>query len=103
MWKKSDTPQPSNDYVTPSAAQKVLDERATIGSSVRVKGDLSGEEHLLIQGRVEVGLLWTEMISLSARVVTSKRIYMRSLSALRARCVGTSSAKKRSSYAKRVT
>ncbi len=53
MWKKSDTPQPSNDYVTPSAAQKVLDERATIGSSVRVKGDLSGEEHLLIQGRVE--------------------------------------------------
>ena len=30
MWKKSDTPQPSNDYVTPSAAQKVLDERATI-------------------------------------------------------------------------
>ena len=53
MWKKNDPRQPSDDYTTPSAAPKVLDERATIGSSILVKGDLSGEEHLLIQGRVE--------------------------------------------------
>ena len=53
MWKKNDPRQPSDDHVTPSVAPRVLDERATIGSSVRVKGDLSGEEHLLIQGRVE--------------------------------------------------
>ena len=53
MWKKNAPRQPSDDYMTPSAAPKVLDERATIGSSILVKGDLSGEEHLLIQGRVE--------------------------------------------------
>ena len=53
MWKKNAPRQPSDDYTTPSAAPKVLDERATIGSSILVKGDLSGEEHLLIQGRVE--------------------------------------------------
>ena len=53
MWKKNDPRLPSDDYITPSAAPKVLDQRATIGSSILVKGDLSGEEHLLIQGRVE--------------------------------------------------
>ena len=53
MWKNNGPLQPSDDYITPSAAPKVLDERATIGSSILVKGDLSGEEHLLIQGRVE--------------------------------------------------
>ncbi len=53
MWKKNDPRQPSDDYTTPSATPRVLNERATIGSSILVKGDLSGEEHLLIQGRVE--------------------------------------------------
>ena len=53
MWKKNDPRQPSDDHVTPSVAPRVLDERATIGLSILVKGDLSGEEHLLIQGRVE--------------------------------------------------
>ncbi len=53
MWKKNDPREPSDDYTTPSAAPKVLDEQAAIGSSILVKGDLSGEEHLLIQGRVE--------------------------------------------------
>lgn len=53
MWKKNGPQQPSDEYMTPSVAPQVLDERATIGSSILVKGDLSGEEHLLIQGRVE--------------------------------------------------
>ena len=53
MWKKTDPQQPFDDIMTHSATPKVLDERATIGSSILVKGDLSGDEHLLIQGRVE--------------------------------------------------
>ena len=53
MWKKTDPQQPSGDIMTHSATPKVLDERATIGASILVKGDLSGDEHLLIQGRVE--------------------------------------------------
>ena len=53
MWKKNDDLLQSNDYSSPAANPKVLDERATIGASILVKGDLSGEENLLIQGRVE--------------------------------------------------
>ncbi len=53
MWKKTDPQHPSDGTMTHSATPKVLDERATIGASILVKGDLSGDEHLLIQGRVE--------------------------------------------------
>ena len=53
MWKKTDPQQPSDNIMTHSTTPKVLDEPATIGSSILVKGDLSGDEHLLIQGRVE--------------------------------------------------
>ncbi len=53
MWEKTDVPQYSDDYVPAAAAPQVLEERATIGASILVKGDLSGQEHLLIHGRVE--------------------------------------------------
>lgn len=52
MWKKSEPEQPQPEY-TPKASVNPLKERATIGSSILVKGDLSGEEDLLVQGRVE--------------------------------------------------
>ncbi len=54
MWKKTDQEPPQNDYTpttTPSA--NPLKERATIGASILIQGDLKGEEDLLIQGRVE--------------------------------------------------
>jgi len=53
MWKKTDMPQSSSNYVAAAAAPRVLEERATIGVSILLKGDLSGEEPLLVQGRVE--------------------------------------------------
>jgi cytoskeletal protein CcmA (bactofilin family) len=68
MWKKSEPeatrPQPTPPSQTPQApqAQAVqpvrspapqLKERAMIGPTITIKGDLSGEEDLLIEGRVE--------------------------------------------------
>ena len=62
MWKKDDpTDQPTvapkpeekmprQDPSRPGAASS---ERATIGSSITIRGDVSGDEDLLIQGRVD--------------------------------------------------
>lgn len=60
MWKKEDT---MPEYTTPNpdrAAQPGLStanadttQRATVGRSIVFRGDLSGEEDLIIQGRVE--------------------------------------------------
>lgn len=54
MWKKPDPPEsqpepspPVRDLREPSR------ERATIGPSISLKGDLTGEEDLLIQGQIE--------------------------------------------------
>ncbi|MFB3905870.1 MAG: polymer-forming cytoskeletal protein [Acidobacteriota bacterium] len=60
MWKKNDTqypqpepaPQPSVPIHNPSPVEQ-LRERAIIGSSVLIKGDISGEEDLVVQGQVE--------------------------------------------------
>ncbi len=52
MWKKSEPETPQPEYA-PKPNVNPLKERATIGSSILVKGDLSGEEDLLVQGRVE--------------------------------------------------
>jgi cytoskeletal protein CcmA (bactofilin family) len=67
MWKKSDSedpqphyqpqysPQPQHQPVVqprPSAPQQ-MKERAMIGATIYIKGDLSGQEDLLIEGRVE--------------------------------------------------
>ena len=54
MWKKADTPeQPSVGYVPTPVTPSAVSERAVIGSSIQVKGDLTGEEDVLVQGRVE--------------------------------------------------
>ena len=68
MWKQSkeDNPKPESppfpkDHSQPesrakkwaSGTEKQLKERATIGPSISIKGEISGEEDLTIQGRVE--------------------------------------------------
>ena len=53
MWKESHTSERSSDDVISSEARQISLERATIGPSLRIKGNLSGEEDLLIEGRVE--------------------------------------------------
>jgi len=65
MWKKDETPepmpytrpeptttpaQPAAPAVAPSRQQG---QQATIGSSITIRGDVTGDEDLLIQGRVE--------------------------------------------------
>jgi len=63
MWKKSESSEESNPQSTPApqatppAAPRtpvpVQSARAVIGSTISIKGDLIGEEDLLIEGRVE--------------------------------------------------
>jgi cytoskeletal protein CcmA (bactofilin family) len=60
MWKKgeSDEARPDGGAPPPAPSRRreskaSPDERATIGSSIVIKGDVSGEEDLLIQGQVE--------------------------------------------------
>ena len=64
MWKKAEPeepssqptpapmPQPTTVSRTPAAPQP-RDQQAVIGSTVVIKGDLTGEEDLLIEGRLE--------------------------------------------------
>ncbi len=56
MWKKTNPSKPSIESVghvpTPESANQ-SGERAVIGASILVKGDLAGEEDLIIQGRIE--------------------------------------------------
>lgn len=49
------TPRPAAPASAPSAAepQRRVTERATIGPSIFIKGDLTGDEDLVIEGRVE--------------------------------------------------
>lgn len=61
MWRKTEpddtqrpearSPQPSSS--TPSREPVRGSERATIGPSIAIQGDVTGEEDLVIQGRVE--------------------------------------------------
>ena len=62
MWKKSDTeeygfPKETEPHVlnasTPNASALKTRDHATIGSTVSINGDLTGEEDLLIEGRIE--------------------------------------------------
>lgn len=60
MWKKEDAPEPMPSVrgeVTPipdrGAPAKATGERATIGRSIAIHGEVTGDEDLLIQGRVE--------------------------------------------------
>jgi cytoskeletal protein CcmA (bactofilin family) len=63
MWKKGDADQrpdpqprpatqPASTPATPTT-QRRSGERASIGPSIIIKGDVSGEEDLVIQGRIE--------------------------------------------------
>ncbi len=60
MWKKNDMQypqpepvhQPSVPIHNPSPVEQ-LRERAIIGSSILIKGEISGEEDLVVQGQVE--------------------------------------------------
>ncbi len=66
MWKKEDaTPEPTpvnrpdpvappmERVAIPTTKPAVTVERATIGRSISIKGEVTGDEDLLIQGRVE--------------------------------------------------
>jgi len=67
MWKKDSTepssePQPSTQVSTAAPARPAAvperpprpsGERATIGPSIRIRGDVSGDEDLLVQGHIE--------------------------------------------------
>ena len=61
MWKKDEVPTPSPAAPRPepmprserSVSSSAPAERATIGRSITIKGEVTGDEDLLIQGRVE--------------------------------------------------
>jgi len=62
MWKKNDVPAPAPVAPRPEGKKQrpespssaaASGERATIGSSITIRGDVSGDEDLLIQGRVD--------------------------------------------------
>jgi cytoskeletal protein CcmA (bactofilin family) len=59
VWKKNEpAPTPQNPVAKPAAPRpEPQGSRATIGSSIVIKGDLSGEEDLIIEGRVEGKIL----------------------------------------------
>ncbi len=52
MWKKTKDENPKPPPLGKSSIEP-LKEQAVIGPSISIKGELSGEEDLMIQGRVE--------------------------------------------------
>ena len=54
MWKKDERSQPMPDTARLAARNPVdrIKERALIGASISIKGNLSGEEDLIVQGQV---------------------------------------------------
>jgi cytoskeletal protein CcmA (bactofilin family) len=76
MWKKSESPIPTpmQPSPQPSAARSQptpSKERALIGSSIEIKGNLSGGEDLFVEGRVEGKI---ELAQHSVTIGTSGRI-----------------------------
>lgn len=53
MWKREEEKTSQSTYTPPATSSSDLKERATIGASICLKGDLTGEEDLVVQGRVE--------------------------------------------------
>ena len=53
MWNKTAPEPPKSNYTSPEQVVRKIKERAVIGSSVIIRGDLSGEEDVLIQGKIE--------------------------------------------------
>jgi cytoskeletal protein CcmA (bactofilin family) len=98
MWKKTkdENPKPKSPPLGKSPIEQ-LKEQAVIGPSISIKGELSGEEDLMIQGRVE------GKIDLKKNNVTvgrtgpsiSKRISTERLSVLKERSRAISSEKRK--------
>lgn len=53
MWKKTEDDQPEFESSVPNPRPQPVREQAVIGPSLVVKGDVSGDEDLVIQGKVE--------------------------------------------------
>lgn len=57
MWKKSDDEQPSDKTTTPAGRSlrpnSSTRDKAIIGESLVFRGEISGDENLLIEGRLE--------------------------------------------------
>jgi len=63
MWKKEEAPAPvpapraetplRSERSAPAAGAAASTDRATIGRSITIRGDVTGDEDLVIQGRVE--------------------------------------------------
>jgi cytoskeletal protein CcmA (bactofilin family) len=53
MWKKTENDQPEVPPTVSSSRSEPVREQAVIGASLVVKGDVSGDEDLVIQGQVE--------------------------------------------------
>ena len=54
MWKKTESEYPENAISTPSTIpEHSMTEQAVIGTSLVLRGDVTGENDLLIQGQVE--------------------------------------------------
>ncbi|MFQ5349697.1 MAG: polymer-forming cytoskeletal protein [Thermoanaerobaculia bacterium] len=53
-WKRNEPESPARSAPAPAVRpSRRPGESATIGASIRIKGDLSGDEDLLIQGRIQ--------------------------------------------------
>ncbi len=53
MWNKTAPEPPKSNYTSPEQVVRKIKERAVIGSSIIIRGDLNGEEDVLIQGKIE--------------------------------------------------
>ena len=54
MWKKEDEPTATADRrPNPATPGPVSEERAKIGRSIRIRGEVEGDEDLLIEGKVD--------------------------------------------------
>lgn len=57
MWKRSDSEEsliePKSMHVEPVMPKRAEREAATIGPSISIRGDVSGDEDLVVQGQVE--------------------------------------------------
>ncbi|HZD06113.1 MAG TPA: polymer-forming cytoskeletal protein, partial [Longimicrobiales bacterium] len=90
MWKKDDQsdqtsaasrPEATTPRTDPYRSARTTGERATIGPSITIRGEVSGDEDLLVQGRVDgsidlkensvtVGQEGKVKADISARVIT---------------------------------
>jgi cytoskeletal protein CcmA (bactofilin family) len=103
MWKKDAEPEaptpprpdvpPSTGGQAPSTGASGSQDRATIGRSITIRGDVTGDEDLLIQGRVEgsvdleqnsviVGADGSVKASIRGRVVTVEGVVEGNLTAV---------------------